>query len=97
MINRYKHTESQNRRYKQTVYKIPNRSFQDKYIISREGDRLDLLSVEFYGDSRMWWILAEANDLGKGTFVVPAGIQLRIPAINESDISDEMLRAQQEK
>ena len=45
----------------------------------------------------MWWILAEANELGKGTFAVPPGIQLRIPAIDESDISDEMLRAQQEK
>ena len=97
MTNRYKHTPSQQRRFKQTVYAIPGRSFQDRYIISREGDRLDLLAVEFYQDSRMWWILAEANELGKGTFAVPPGIQLRIPTINKSDISDGMLRAQQEK
>ena len=51
MTNRYKHTLSQQRRFKQTVYAIPERSFRDQYIISREGDRLDLLAVEFYQDS----------------------------------------------
>ena len=53
--------------------------FEDKYIISREGDRLDLLSYEFYGDPRYWTILANANNLGKGTLDVPAGKQIRIP------------------
>jgi len=97
MINRYKHTQSKDRRYKQTAYRLPSRSLDDKFIISRDGDRLDLLAAEFYQDTRLWWIIAEANKLGKGSFTVPGGIQIRIPAINTSDISDEMLRAQQEK
>ena len=59
--------------------KFPKRS-TDLYIISRELDRLDQLSNEFYEDPRYWWILAEANpQLGKGTLLVPSGIQLRIP------------------
>ena len=45
------------------------------YLVS-----LDLLSNEFYEDPRYWWVLAEANPkLGKGTFDVPPGVQLRIP------------------
>ena len=59
--------------------KFPKR-MTDLYIISRELDRLDQLSNEFYEDPRYWWVLAEANpQLGKGTLLVPAGIQLRIP------------------
>lgn len=55
------------------------KSYDDRYIFSKEGDRLDLLAYEFYGDSQLWYILASANNLGKGTFAVPPGLQLRIP------------------
>jgi len=51
----------------------------DLYMFSREGDRLDLISQEFYGDPRYWWVIADANHIGKGTFAVQPGIQLRIP------------------
>ena len=74
-----------------TVYpKFPKKP-TDLYIISRELDRLDLLSNEFYEDPRYWWILAEANpQLGKGTLLVPSGIQLRIPfPITDVDINLE--------
>ena len=56
---------------------------QDYYIIAREGDRLDNLAYEYYEDSSQWWVLAQANHLGKGTLIVPAGIRLRIPAKRE--------------
>jgi len=58
-------------------------SDQDYYIIAREGDRLDNLAYEYYEDSSQWWVLAQANHLGKGTLIVPAGIRLRIPAKRE--------------
>lgn len=35
----------------------------DIYIITQESDRLDLLANEFYNDSRLWWIIAQANNL----------------------------------
>ena len=62
-----------------TKLPVIEKSYQDRYIISRESDRLDLLSYEFYGDPRYWFILANANNLGKGTLDVPAGKQIRIP------------------
>jgi len=78
-VNRYQSTKSLNDRYQTTRYPtFPKRS-TDLYIISREQDRLDILSNEFYEDPRFWWVIAKANNLGKGTLDVPSGVQIRIP------------------
>lgn len=34
-------------------------------------DRLDVLAASVYGDSRFWWILAAASDIGWGLQVPP--------------------------
>ncbi len=78
-INRYKESKIENDRFKTAHYPSFPKKQTDLYIISREQDRLDLLSNEFYKDPRYWWILAKVNNLGKGTLDVPIGIQLRIP------------------
>ena len=78
-VNRYNSTKSKNDRYQTAIYpefpKLPT----DLYIISREQDRLDTLSNEFYEDPRYWWVIAKVNNLGKGTLDVPMGRQIRIP------------------
>tara|TARA_Y100000310_G_C20556396_1_gene750755 strand:- start:311 stop:625 length:315 start_codon:yes stop_codon:yes gene_type:complete len=83
-INRYEFNKqhaytNKGRCLNTTKLPIIEKSYKDRYIISKESDRLDLLSYEFYGDSRYWFILANANNLGKGTLDVPAGKQIRIP------------------
>ena len=78
-LNRYQETKIENDRYKTSYYPDFPKQQTDLYIISREQDRLDLLSNEFYKDPRYWWILAKVNNLGKGTLDVPMGMQLRIP------------------
>tara|TARA_Y100001937_G_scaffold128796_1_gene208165 strand:+ start:3725 stop:4030 length:306 start_codon:yes stop_codon:yes gene_type:complete len=60
-----------------------NPTTEDVYIIGREGDRLDMLAFEYYQDENLWWVLAEANKLGKGSFDVPPGMRVRIPATQE--------------
>jgi len=68
------------KRFKRTVrYPKMEKSQRDTYIISIQGDRLDNLAYKFYEDSRLWWILARANYLGKGDMEIPIGTQLRIP------------------
>jgi len=64
-----------------TTTRLPSipQSPDDRYIFSREGDRLDQLAFEFYEEPRYWWIIATANNLGKGTLNVEPGIQIRIP------------------
>ena len=97
-LNRYISTKKDNMdRYRTTrLPEIPIRS-TDLYIISREGDRLDLLSNEFYEDPRYWWVLSEANPgLGKGTFIVPPGMQIRIPQ-PLPDLMRDLQRAEEDR
>jgi len=61
----------------------------DVYIITTTDDRLDLLANKFYGDASKWWIIASANNLGKGTLLVPANTRLRIP-LNTRTIQDQI-------
>ena len=85
------------RRAYATVYmaEIP-KSYDDRYIFSREGDRLDLLSYEFYGDTQLWFIIANANNLGKGSFAIPPGLQLRIPPNSIISELDTLLQQAEE-
>ena len=79
VVNRYQSTKIKDDYYNTARYpKFPKLS-TDLYIMSREQDRLDSLANEFYEDPRYWWVIARANNLGKGTLDVPMGIQLRIP------------------
>jgi nucleoid-associated protein YgaU len=80
--------EDNNRIYKSILLPEIKRRLGDTYIIGKSTDRLDLLANKYYGDARLWWIIAEANKLGKGSFAVPAGKQIRIP---ESPASIEAL------
>ena len=76
-------------------YKYPRQN-TDKYIIARPGDRLDLLAREFYQEQKYWWIIADANNLGKGTLTVPEGRQIRIP-FPISNIIENMEISQMDK
>ena len=95
-MNRYQYTKSELDRYQTTRYpNFPKRP-TDLYIISRDQDRLDLLANEFYKDPRLWWILAKANNLGKGSLDVPMGIQIRIP-FPISDVNESLRSAEDNK
>jgi hypothetical protein len=51
----------------------------DIYIISNDSMYLDGLAYTYYKDPSLYWIIAQANGLGKGRMSVPPGLQLRIP------------------
>ena len=68
------------------MYPTIRRKNDDIFIRSKIGDRLDTLANKYYKNSGLWWIIAQANQIGKGTLVIEPGIQLRIP----TDISDVM-------
>lgn len=85
-------TTIQNQRYDTLILPDIETRDTDLFIISREGDRLDLLSQQFYSTPEFWWILAQANSLGKGSLTVPAGIQIRIPSPIDSGYVSSLLR-----
>ena len=47
---------------------------------SVEGDRLDILAGNFYGDGRLWWVLAAASGIGWSLQVQPDTI-VNVPDI----------------
>jgi phage tail protein X len=67
------------RRLSTVIYPNIPFSTNDIYVRTVPGDRLDLLAYQFYKDVKFWWIIAHANNLGKGTFAIPEGTQVRIP------------------
>lgn len=66
--------------YLTTQYPIIEPNDADAIIITNQGDYLDTLAYTYYTDPTLWWVIALANNLGKGRLSVPPGIQLRIPA-----------------
>jgi hypothetical protein len=66
-------------------------SNSDIYIVSNETDYLDTLAYKHYNDPTLWWIIALANNIGKGRMSVEPGLQLRIPT-NVSNIISEFDR-----
>jgi hypothetical protein len=54
-------------------------------MVVRGAERLDTIAGVVYGDSRYWWILAAASDIGWG-LQVPSGTIIKIP--NLGDVSN---------
>ena len=50
----------------------------DKFVFSKDGDRLDTLAYRYYGDTTLWWVIAKANCI-KGKVAAPVDELLRIP------------------
>ena len=51
---------------------------QFRVITLKESTRLDQIAGDYYGDGRLWWIIAATTGIG-WAWQVPAGTQLRIP------------------
>ena len=65
--------------YKTNLFPKIERHVSDIYIDVRDGDRLDNLAYQYYKDVTLWWIIAQANHIGKGTMFIDAGQKIRIP------------------
>ena len=92
-MNRYPSTlirkETSGPRYfGSTKYPPIDFTIEDFYIISMQGDRLDNLAAQFYGDPTLYWILQQANSLKRDSLYPPIGVQIRIPQ-NLARILDE--------
>lgn len=77
-----KKEDSGKRRRRTTIFPVIPRSTNDVYIKTTTSERLDKLAYTFYEDISMWWVIASANGIGKGTFIVPSNTNIRIPDKN---------------
>lgn len=57
---------------------IGRKILKTKDLALREGERLDHVAFEYYGDTRLWWVIAAASDIGWG-LQCPPGTYIRIP------------------
>lgn len=84
MADRYKYTKTKKKKtgertYRQTIYPQIPVTPADIYFFSKVGDRLDNLAYKYYSDVSLWWVIAQANHLGKGTMHITPGTKIRIP------------------
>ena len=83
-VSRYLNNETKKTGEGKTVYKtkrlkkIPIKN-DEIYVASQTGDRLDLLSNQYYGSPAYWWIIANANNIHDGKLGLKDGTILRIP------------------
>jgi hypothetical protein len=47
--------------YKRVIYPNIPRSNQDLYVFTTDEDRYDLLALQYYKSSSLWWVISSAN------------------------------------
>ena len=66
--------------YKRVIYPNIPRSNQDLYVFTTDEDRYDLLALQYYKSSSLWWVISSANPQYVGASLFPGGgVQIRIP------------------
>ena len=48
----------------------------------KQGQRLDNIAYEEYGDGRLWWIIAATSDIG-WAMQAPVGTLIKIPSMSD--------------
>ena len=68
---RVKYKKDFGRTYSYTIYpKVPIKN-SDVFITPTYGTRLELLAFEYYQDTSLWWIIAQANGIKGFTSLYP--------------------------
>ena len=82
--------EGQNTKRYIKAPKYPEIPFSDLdvYIESVYGDRLDVISFDYYKSVDHYWVLLVANNLPGDSIFVKPGTQLRIPSDLEGILAD---------
>jgi hypothetical protein len=48
-------------------------------VVFKAGDRIDLIAADYYGDSRLWWFVADLNaDRFDDPLNIPVGTLVRV-------------------
>ena len=61
---------------------IANGNIRFDEVQLQEGKRLDILAGEFYGDGRLFWILAASSHIG-WSLQVPPGTRIVVPNLSD--------------
>lgn len=64
--------------YTNDVVQLDDADIKEIHVVS-EGDRIDQLAYKHGGDSALWWVIAEANDIFGFPLFLKPGTRLKIP------------------
>ena len=69
------------RYYRNIKYPEIPLTFNDIYVTTTSGDRLDNLAHQFYKNVDLWWVITTANPnvIRRDSFNLKPGIEIRIP------------------
>ena len=69
------------RYYKNLKYPEIPLSFNDTYVTTTSGDRLDNIANQFYNNVDLWWIITIANPdvVRRDSLHIKPGTEIRIP------------------
>ena len=89
-MKRYARTEVFGQGYRYgTSFAIPairinvqNGNIRFQELVIQESVRLDTLAAQFYGDGRLWWLIAAASNIGNA-LQTPPGTIIKIPDIKD--------------
>ena len=85
MSDRIEHTNlrispNKKRYYKALKYPEIPLTFEDTYITTTSGDRLDNIANQFYDDVDLWWVISIANNAStQDSLFPPLDTYIRIP------------------
>jgi len=66
-------------------YAVKNEKIRYERRTIKQGERLDIIAGQVYGNSSYWWVIAAASGIGWG-LQVPGGTVINIPS-NLEDIN----------
>jgi hypothetical protein len=61
---------------------IQSGNIRSQEVVLQESNRLDILAGLYYGDGRLWWVIAAASNIGWG-LQVPVGTVIKIPDLRD--------------
>lgn len=53
----------------------------DNYHVTNDGDTLDGIAFNYYGESKLWWVIADVNNI-ENPLNLDSGLTLLVPKIN---------------
>lgn len=72
------YTEGDSGVYRNRLVINPTR--EDRWHILKEGETLTMIANRYYGDSQLWYLIADANEIfNPFDDVLQVGITLRVP------------------
>lgn len=74
--------EGDSRLYREPIQYV--KSLRDRYFTTSQGDTLDNIAFQAYGDSKWYWVIQEANNIEDDQrFELEPGTSLLIPDLEK--------------